>query len=193
LAKAISHKAKVEEGIRTNEGLLYLVTKFLYSGSANKIVTSDDARIFAFGTGVDLSHAVNNLRMFRTGVEKEEGEGSSLARRKALVLLEPQSKDRLKLKDMLDYREVDAENPNIRCSVDALHVLEYFALTYSREQFIGKLDELKTKYPAQVDEALSLARIINGSLEGDIEKDLCSIVIEKSLPVARSIADFGGS
>lgn len=193
LAKAISHRARVEEGIRTNEGLLYLVTKFLYSGSTTKIVTSDDARIFSFGTGVDLSHAVNSLKMFRAGSEKEEGEGASLAKRKALILLEPQSKDRLRLRDLLDYRGIDVENPGVRCSIDALHVLEYYALTYPREQFIEKFNDLKTKYPSEVDEALSLARIINGSLEGDIEKDLCLGVIEKAMPATKSIADFAGS
>jgi len=193
LVRAISERANVEEGVKSNEGMLYLVTKFLYAGAPKKIVTSDDGRIFSLGTGVELSNALNNLRLFRAGVEEEGGEGSSLAKRKTLVLLEPQTKDRVKLKDLLDYRGIDVEVPNVKCSIDALHLLEYYALTYSREQFVGKLNELKIKYPAEVDEALSLARIINALLETDIEKDLCAMLIEKTTPITKTITDFAGS
>jgi putative DNA methylase len=190
LTEAISQKAQVEQGVRSNEGMLYLVIKFLYSGSAKKIVTSDDARIFSLGTGVDLSYAINSLRLFRAGSEEEEGVGSSLAKRKTLVLLDPQTKDRIRLKDLLDYRGLDTEAPNIRCSIDALHILEYYALTYPRQELLNKLTELKTKFPAEVDEAISLARVISGSLECDIERDLCNTLIEKTM--IKTLTEYSG-
>jgi len=190
LTEAISQKAQVEQGVRSNEGMLYLVIKFLYSGSAKKIVTSDDARIFSLGTGVDLSYAINSLRLFRAGSEEEEGVGSSLAKRKTLVLLDPQTKDRIRLKDLLDYRGLDTEAPNIRCSIDTLHILEYYALTYPRQELLNKITELKTKFPAEVDEAISLARVISGSLVGDIERDLCNILIEKTM--IKTLTEYPG-
>jgi len=190
LTSAISQRAQVEEGVRSNEGMLYLVVKFLYSGSQKKIVTSDDARVFSLGAGIDLSHAINSLKMFRAGAGDEEGEGSSLAKRTSLVLLEPSAKDRLKVKDLLDYRGVDPENPTLRSSIDALHLLEYFALTYSKDEFLGKVGELKNHYLSEVDEALSLARVISGSLDNDAERDICNTIVEKMAAVPRTVADY---
>jgi putative DNA methylase len=190
LAKAISQKANVEEGIKSNEGLFYLVTKFLYSGSQKKVITYDDARIFSLGTGVDLAHSVNNLRMFRTGSEDEEGEGSSLARRKTLILLDPQTKDKAKLKDLLYFRGVEPENPKVRSSIDALHLLEYFALAAPRDEFFRTLTSLKTKYPSETDEALGLAKVISGSLEDDVEGELCVLLVEKSKGSGSDIRDY---
>jgi putative DNA methylase len=180
LVKAISHKASVEEGVRSGEAMLYLVIKFLYSGSVKKVVTGDDARIFSLGTGVELPVAMNNLKLFRAGSEEEEGQGSSLAKRKMLVLLEPQSTDTAKLKDMLYFRGLDAENPVVRSSIDALHLLEYHAVTKSREQFSQIMSALKTKYPSETDEAIGLAKVISGSLIDDAERLLSAQVVEKS-------------
>jgi len=178
LVKAITKKARVEEGIKSNEAMLYLVLKSLAMGAKQKIVTSDDARIFSIGTGVDLSYATRNLKMFRIG-GKEQEEGASLAKRKTLILLEPPSEERIRIKDFLDHKELDPENPRVRCSVDALHLLEYYAISYGKEQFASKLDELRKKYPAEVDEAVTLARIISGSLTEDMEAKLCSKILDK--------------
>lgn len=179
LTKAISQNANIEEGVKSNEGMFYLVIKFLYTGYIKKVVTTDDARIFSLGTGIDLSYLVDELKIFRHGKEEEEGDGSSLAKRKTLILLEPQIKDRIKLKELLDYRGIGTETPIIRCSIDALHVLEYYGLTYSRDKFLEKLNESKINYPSEVDEAISLARVISSLVGNDVEKDLCGIVIEK--------------
>jgi len=179
LVRAITKKAKVEEGVRSNEAMLYLVVKSLAAGAKNKAVTSDDARIFSIGTGVDLSHVARSIKMFKVGGKEEEGEGSSLAKRKTLVLLEPPSEERIKIKNFLDYRELDPENPKVRCSVDALHLLEYYSVSYGKEQFASKLDDLRKKYPTETDEAITLARVISGSLTEDIEAKLCSKILDK--------------
>jgi putative DNA methylase len=179
LVKAITKKARVEEGVKSSEAMLYLVVKSLAMGAKQKVVTSDDVRIFSIGTGVDLSYVARNLKMFRMGGREEEGTGASLAKRKTLILIEPPSEERIKVKDFLDHRELDPENPKLRCSVDALHLLEYYAVSYGKEQFASKLDELRKKYPAEVDEAITLARIISGSLTEDIEAKLCSKILDK--------------
>jgi len=194
LVRAITQKAKVEEGVKSNEAMLYLVVKFLSMGAIPKIVTSDDARIFSIGTGVDLSYVTRNIRMFKARGKEEEGTGSSLARRKTLTLLEPSSEERIKIKDFLDYRELDPENPKVRCSVDALHLLEYNAISYSKEQFTSKLDDLRKKYPSEVDEAITLARVISGSLTEDLEAKLCSKILEKIAyykPSQKRLTEFG--
>jgi putative DNA methylase len=180
LVKAITKKARVEEGVKSSEAMLYLVVKSLAMGAKQKVVTSDDVRIFSIGTGVDLSYVARNLKMFRMGGREEEGTGASLAKRKTLILIEPPSEERIKVKDFLDHRELDPENPKLRCSVDALHLLEYYAVSYGKEQFASKLDELRKKYPAEVDEAITLARIISGSLTEDIEAKLCSKILDKT-------------
>jgi putative DNA methylase len=192
LGKAISQKAHVEEGIRSNEGLLYLVTKFLYAGSSKKVVTSDDARIFSLGAGIDLSHVINDLKMFRAGREDEEVEGSSLAKRKMLVLLEPQEKDKTKLREFLYSRAIDIEYPIVRSSIDALHLLEYYTLADSREKFKQDVDAIKAKYPSETEEAIGLAKVISASFEDDTEGELCTNVIMHNQGFGTDLRDYSG-
>ena len=76
-------------------------------------------------------------------------------------------------------RGLNPDNPKIRCTIDALQVLEYYAVKYSREEFKRKVEELKSLYPSHVDEALKLVRILVKILpQEDPEWSLCSRIVE---------------
>lgn len=175
IARALARKAELKEGVRSNDSLFYLIVKFTLGGAKKKVLESTDARIFSIGTSMDLNMALKSLRILRAG--KEEA-GAKVAKAKTLILVEPASTERSKLAELLEARGVGISEPKIRCAVDALHVLEYYAITYSRDEFKRKLDELKARYPAQVIEALSMARIMARVLpDTDVEKGLCNRVV----------------
>jgi putative DNA methylase len=127
--------------------------------------------------------AIKNWKILRRG---EEEAGAKVAKAKTLALVEPVSTEPLRLAELLEYREVGLTNPNIRCVVDALHYIEYLAIKCSREEFRRKLDELKGTYPTQVEEAISLAKILAGILpDEDVEKGLCEKIMEHISPIEK--------
>jgi putative DNA methylase len=182
LAKAFARKADLKESVKTPEGMFYLIVKSTLAGAKKKILESTDARIFSIGTSLDLNSALKDLKLLKA--EKESG--AKVAKAKSLRLLEPVSKEGSKLTEFLEVREIGVTDPKIRCSVDALHLLEYWAVRYAREEFRRRLDELKAKYPVQVEDALSMARIMARVLPSeDMEKELCNRIVEYLEPAPR--------
>jgi len=190
LARALARKAELREDVRSPDAMFYLIVKFALGGAKRKILESTDARIFSIGTSLDLNAALKTWRILRAG----EGEGGAkVARAKTLMLVEPVSADRSKLAELLEAKGIGIAEPKIRCSVDALHVLEYYALVYSREEFRRRLDELKAKFPAQVEEALSMVKIMARVLpDRDIEKGLCVRVVEYLEPRLGKLTSYMG-
>jgi putative DNA methylase len=175
LAKAFARKADLKESVKMPEGMFYLIVKSTVAGAKKKILESTDARIFSIGTSLDLNSALRDLKLLKA--EKESG--AKVAKAKSLRLLEPVSKEGSKLAEFLEVREIGVTDPKIRCSVDALHLLEYWAVRYAREEFRRRLDELKAKYPVHVEDALSMARIMARVLPSeDMEKELCNRIVE---------------
>jgi putative DNA methylase len=81
--------------------------------------------------------------------------------------------------------------PLIRCTVDALHLIEYYAVTYSRDEFGRRLEELRGKYPSHVAEALSMAKIMARVLPvEDVEKTLCERIVEYIEPAPARLTEF---
>jgi putative DNA methylase len=176
LAKAFARKADLKESVKMPEGMFYLIVKSTTAGAKKKILESTDARIFSIGTSLDLNNALRNLRLLKA---EEKENGSKVAKAKVLRLLEPTSKESSRLAEFLEVRGVGVTDPKIRCSVDALHLLEYWAVRYAREEFRRRLDELKAKYPVHVEDALSMARIMARVLPSeDMEKELCNRIVE---------------
>ncbi len=176
LAKALAKKAELKDSVKSPDAMFYLLVKSLLGGAKKKTLESTDARIFSIGTSLDLDIALKTLKILRRG-EKEAG--AKVAKAKTLILLEPPSMERSKIAEFLEIREIGIRDMKIRCSIDVLHVLEYFAVIYSREEFKRKLDELRANYPAFIEDALSTARIMARILpEEDIEKTLCNRIIE---------------
>ena len=181
LAKALSRIAEIKEEVRSPEAMFYLLVKFTLSGAKRKILESTDIRIFSIGTSLDLNTAIRNWRMLR-GAKEEPG--AKVAKAETLILVEPTSTEKSKLAELLEARGVGVKEPNIRCAVDALHILEYYAVAHSREEFRRKLDELKAIHPTHIKEALAMARIMAKVLpENDIEKTLCSRIVSHLAPL----------
>jgi putative DNA methylase len=188
LARALIQKAELRDGVRSPDAMFYLIVKFILAGAKRKILESTDARIFSIGTSLDINTALKSWRILRIG-DKEEG--AEVAKPKTLTLIEPISMERSKLAELLDIRGVGASQLRIRCTVDALHVLEYQAVVHSREEFKRKLEELKSMYPAQIAEALSIAKIMAKVLPNeDVEKGLCVRILEQLEPYKQ--VTFGG-
>lgn len=83
--------------------------------------------------------------------------------------------------------------PEIRCSVDALHILEYYSVAFSCGDFKKKVDELKSKYPSQVEEAVLMAKMMAKVLSNDDkEKVLCQRIVECLEPAPKGAElEFG--
>jgi len=188
LAKALARRAELEDGVRSPEAMFYLLVKSTLAGAKKKTLESTDVRIFSIGTSLDLNTALRTWRVLRAG-EKEAG--AKVAKAKTLTLVEPTSADRSKLAELLEARNVGTRDPRVRCSVDALHVLEYFAVVHPREEFRRKLEELKASCPAHAEEALSMARIMAKVLpEEDVERSLCSRIVEHLEPNTPKMGKF---
>jgi putative DNA methylase len=176
LAKALARKAELEEGVKNPDAMYYLLVKSTLAGAKKKTLESTDARIFSIGTSLDLNLATKTWRILKGG---EKRPGAKVAKRKTLTLIEPASAERSKLAELLEVRGVGIKEPNIRCTVDALHYMEYLAVAHPRGEFKKKLDEMKAKYPGYFQDALRLARILAKVLPNtDVEKGLCNRIIE---------------
>lgn len=190
LTRALALKAELKEDVRSPEAMFYLIVKFTLGGARRKVLESTDARMFSIGTSLDLNVALKNWRILR-GAKEEPG--ARVAKAKTLILVEPTSTDRSKLAELLEARGVGVAEPEIRCTVDALHTIEYYAVTYSREDFRRKIEELKAMHPAQVEEALSMARIMARILpNGDVERSLCARIIRYLEPAPPKLDLTGG-
>jgi putative DNA methylase len=176
LARALARKAEVNESIKSPDGMFYLLVKSISAGAKKKMLESTDARLFSIGTSLDLNSAIKTLKILGAG-EKEGG--AKVAKAKTLVLREPTSSERSKLAELLEVRDVGVSSPNIRCAVDALHFLEYLAVYSSREEFKQKLEEIRAKFPLQVEDALIMAKTMAKVLPTeDVEKNLCSRIVD---------------
>jgi putative DNA methylase len=188
LARALAYKADLKETVKSPEAMFYLIVKFALSGMKEKVIESTDARIFSIGTSLDLKRAMN-LKILRGG----ESKGAKVAKPKSLVLMEPTSNEKAKLEELLEVRGVGVREPEIRCSVDALHVLEYYSVALSCGDFKKKVDELKSKYPSQVEEAVLMAKMMAKVLSNDDkEKVLCQRIVECLEPAPKGAElEFG--
>jgi putative DNA methylase len=190
LAKAMARKAELKDGVKSPDAMFYLLVKSTLAGAKRKVLESTDLRLLSIGTSLDINMAIKSWKILRAG---EEEEGAKVAKAKTLVLVEPASPERSRLAELLDVRGVGLTNPNIRCVVDALHYAEYLAITCSRDEFRRRLDELKGIYPAYIEEALSLAKILAGVLpDEDVEKGLCGKIVEHLSPIEEKLTRYSG-
>jgi len=175
LAKALAIKAELKEGVKQPDAMFYLLVKSILPGAKKKTLESTDLRIFSIGTSLDLNTAIKSWRILKGEAEP----GAKVAKAKTYTLIEPPSDERSKIAEILEVRGVNPENPQIRCTVDALHMLEYYTATYSREEFKRKTEELKNAYPSHVEEALTLAKILAKTLsKEDPEWSLCKRIVD---------------
>ncbi|MEM3986664.1 MAG: DUF1156 domain-containing protein [Candidatus Methanomethylicia archaeon] len=187
IARAFARRAEIKDGVKSPDAMFYLLVKCLMAGARSKVIESTDLRLLSIGTSLNVKAALREWKLLREVGGEEEEAGAKVSKAKNLILLEPPSVEKAKIAELLEIRGVGvSDEPNIRCVVDVLHVLEYNAVTYPAVEYKRRLEKLREKYPAQVNEALSLARIFARILpEGDPEKILCERVISPVL-------QFGG-
>lgn len=179
LAKALALKAELKEGVKYPDAMFYLLIKSILPGAKKKTLESTDLRLFSIGTSLDLNTAIKTWKILKGEAES----GAKVAKAKTYTLIEPPSAERSSLAEILEIRSVNPENPQIRCTVDALHTLEYYAATFSREEFKRKMEELKNDYPAYVEEAQTLAKILAKTLpKEDPEWALCKRIMDYLSP-----------
>ncbi|RLI23022.1 hypothetical protein DRO57_09225, partial [Candidatus Bathyarchaeota archaeon] len=152
LSKALTVYAGREpakETLRDNTSIFYLLTKILFPRSpraGRRVIDRSSLTMLSIGTRIEYRTLLDlNL------VEKRDSN---------FYLYEPQSIDLAKLSRFLRSRGLDPNNPEIKTPIDALHILEYYASAYTKSRYQEKLNELKVKYPSEVGEALTLAKIL---------------------------------
>jgi putative DNA methylase len=189
LAKALATKAELKESVRQPDAMFYLLVKSILPGARKKTLDSTDLRIFSIGTFLDLNTAIKSWRILKGEAES----GAKVAKAKSYILIEPPSDERSKLAELLEVRGVNPENPQIRCTVDALHTIEYYAAAYSRDDFRRKFEEITTTYPSYAEEALTLAKTLAKILpKEDPEWGICKRILEYLSPEQTRLSNEKG-
>jgi putative DNA methylase len=189
LAKALATKAELKESVRQPDAMFYLLVKSILPGARKKTLDSTDLRIFSIGTFLDLNTAIKSWRILKGEAES----GAKVAKAKSYILNEPPSDERSKLAELLEVRGVNPENPQIRCTVDALHTIEYYAAAYSRDDFRRKFEEITTTYPSYAEEALTLAKTLAKILpKEDPEWGICKRILEYLSPEQTRLSNEKG-
>jgi putative DNA methylase len=145
----------------------YLLAKVLIDrGRAQRRrLDRTSAVILSIGTRATIDQ-LGALRV----IEKADGD---------LTLLEPaHSRDaRTSIEELLREKGLNPQATMFRTAVDVLHVLEYLALVLKSDELKRRVEELRTRSGAMVDEAIGLAKILATALpieevEGKLAKDL---------------------
>jgi len=98
-----------------------------------------------------------------------------------LTLLEPaQSRDRrTSIEELLREKGLNPQATTFRTAVDVLHVLEYLALVLKSDELKRRVDELRTRSGAMVDEAIGLAKILAKVLSPEeVERKLARTLVD---------------
>ena len=122
------------------------------------------AHILGLGTGVD------DKRLAALAIVERGGEG--------FLLLEPRGSGRDDLVELFRRRGLDPSRPSLRSPVDALHLLEYYAVSYGVREFRERYERLRALGAHHVDEAVRLAKVLHSLLPpADPERELCGRVL----------------
>ncbi|AKG38568.1 hypothetical protein MA03_03700 [Infirmifilum uzonense] len=166
LARAAGEEGGVEE-VRSGEALYYMLAKLLLPRSARagrRVMDRSAAHILGLGTGVD------DKRLAALAIVERGGED--------FLLLEPRGGGRDDLVELFRKRGLDPAEPSLRSPVDALHMLEYYAVSYGVEEFKKRYERLRALGAHHVGEAVRLAKVLHRLLPPtDPEKELCGRVL----------------
>ncbi|MCW1297644.1 MAG: hypothetical protein QW061_03215, partial [Candidatus Rehaiarchaeum fermentans] len=151
----------------------YLLSKVLIDKKNNTIRRSMDRNtLVLLSIGTRSDH--NKLEKDNNIVKKESDK---------IVLIEPSIKGNIRTDDKGEYKrnaienvlrdkDIDPSSPNIRTPIDALHLLEYYAVTKPKESFRREYEDLQSKYD-EIDEAVALAEKLYYALPAnDIEREI---------------------
>jgi len=159
IAIALSEKAKGKP-VTSTDALFYLMVKVLFGGAKKKSLERNDVSLLKIATRADPNQ-LERINIVKRGRERE------------YTLVEPA--DASKLDSFLKSRGIDVAEPELRNSVDCLHLLEYYAYKNPRSRFVEKVNNELDE--ALVEEAITLAKIIR--TVGDTEAGLADSVVRK--------------
>jgi len=162
-------------GRLSNTSLFYILSKVLVARrprQERRTLDRSTVTILAIGTRSEI----NSLRGLR--IIEQDGE--------RFQLLEPVHGERDLVRasrSVLEDKEINPANPVLRTAVDMLHLLEHYAVSLPRGEFSKRVEELRARYPAFYEEALSMARILQKSLQaGDPEHELVRHLVNALIP-----------
>ncbi|MEM4584336.1 MAG: hypothetical protein QW611_05115, partial [Ignisphaera sp.] len=142
--------------------MFYLLAKVLIERrprASRRSMDRNTAVIFSIGTRAEIS-ALEAL-----GLIQRDGD--------RITLLEPLHTEdpRRAVEATLIDRGLTPSMPSIRSSIDALHILEYLAVSMPKDIFVRHYSELRSRSPQHVEEAIALAKILYSVLpENDSER-----------------------
>lgn len=169
IVESLREMAKVGE-IKSPEILFYLLVKALF-GSKEKMIDKkmdrNDINLLKISTKVNPNKLIGDCV-----IKKIKGE---------YILQEPTSSEILFLEAFLrEKRGINPGKVKLRNSLDALHLLEYYSVIFGEKKSKERWQELKEKYPSELEEAFSLAKILSQILpDVDCEKSLAGEFIRK--------------
>ena len=157
--------------------LFYLLAKVLVprrQRAARRTMDRNTVIIFAIGTRSDIDD-LRRLRVVKRDREK-------------FTLLEPPASGELKssLDQALAERGLKPSQPAPRCAVDALHLLEHYAVTLPKDIFTRRYSELKAAHPQYVEEAEALAKVLYAVLPREDRERAALETLLNALGVAPS-------
>jgi len=162
-------------GRLSNTSLFYLLSKVLVARrprQERRTLDRSTVTILAIGTRSEI----NSLRGLK--IIEQDGE--------RFQLLEPVHGERDLVRasrSVLEDKEINPVNPVLRTAVDMVHLLEHYAVSLPRGEFSKRVEELRARYPAFYEEALSMARILRESLQaGDPEHELVRHLVNALIP-----------
>ncbi|NJE13750.1 DUF1156 domain-containing protein [Thermococcus sp. LS2] len=159
IVSAVSKAVAGVPTVSSKYGLFYTAYKILFGDSK---ISANDSILLKFATGANPEELVKLNILKQPSRDKKE-----------FVLYSPdvlidekkvkkgELPKEIELRRFLLDRGIDPTNPEVNNSVDALHLLEYYAYALPKSAFEEKLEKLMQKYSAEVEEAINIARLIN--------------------------------
>mgnify|MGYP000551244418 CR=1 FL=1 len=193
----IEYLSKVYDApVRSAESILYLLFKILFTPpeegpktgiAREKRLESSDMILLSLAAGA----AINDFKAKRIVKEKRS------QNKVEYILLEPKSTKPSDIEALLRSKGLNPVLPKPASSVDVLHLLEYYAVTLSRDAFLDRLNHLRERVRADyIDEAIGLAKVLAHAMPSqDPEGTLCIRILEylglKAVPKpAKTLDEF---
>nr|WP_281058511.1 DUF1156 domain-containing protein [Staphylothermus hellenicus] len=168
--------------VSSPEALFYLLFKLVFlrdPETARKLLSKEKKLDASSITILSIASGINVGDMVKKRIVIEKRAASTS--RKEYVLNSPLSIEPSKLRIFLEKRRgINPDKPRITNSIDALHVLEYYASKYDKstfEKLVSKLQE-QPGGPSFINEAKGIAYVICSYFEGDPEQQLSMRILE---------------
>ncbi|MEM5815451.1 MAG: hypothetical protein QXL14_00175 [Candidatus Aenigmatarchaeota archaeon] len=169
ISESLRELTKVGE-IKSPKALFYLLVKALFGSKEKMIIKKmdrSDINLLKISTKVDTNRLINNnlIKRIKTGYK----------------LQEPVSYERPDFEKFLkEERKINLAKPEIRNSLDILHLMEYYSLIFPLSKLGDRWEEIRDEYPMEGGEAFALASILHQILpKVDAEKKLTADFVEK--------------